>query len=109
MIKSGVEVSFNFRPDIETMGQINWHDYILADTQYHSYGQYNATLGQIADTYDVNNNGNITENMMRLNTATTQIVAANVLLMDTYLIPNGGTRQPPYDPTQPQTAVGFTP
>ncbi|MDR0608249.1 MAG: hypothetical protein LBG52_08160 [Candidatus Peribacteria bacterium] len=47
--------------------------------------------------------------MMRLNTATTQIIAANVFLIDTYLIPDGGTRQPPYDPTQPATAIGFTP
>ncbi|MDR2415909.1 MAG: hypothetical protein LBD75_04855 [Candidatus Peribacteria bacterium] len=47
--------------------------------------------------------------MMRLNTATTQIVAANILLMDTYLIPDGGTRQPSYNPSQPQTAVAFTP
>jgi hypothetical protein len=92
------------------MGQINWHDYILADTpQYHSYGPYNATLPQIADTRDANNNGNTGENMMRLNTATTQIVAANVLLMDTYLIPEGGSRQAPYDPSQPQTAVAFAP
>ncbi|MDR2541111.1 MAG: hypothetical protein LBD11_05000 [Candidatus Peribacteria bacterium] len=47
--------------------------------------------------------------MMRLNTATTQIIAANVLLMDTYLIPDGGTRQPSYNPAQPETAVAFTP
>jgi hypothetical protein len=103
-------VSFDFRPAIETMGQINWHDYILAEsTQYNSYGAQNATLPQIADTYDANNNGNTGENMMRMNTSTTQIVAANVLLMDTYLIPDGGTKQPSYDPTQPQTAVAFTP
>jgi hypothetical protein len=92
------------------MGNINWHDYILADTPlYHSYAALNGTLGQIADTYDANNNGNTTENMMRLNTATTQILATNVLLMDTYLIPDGGTRQPSYDTAQPQTAVAFTP
>ncbi|MDR3168950.1 MAG: hypothetical protein LBU27_04245 [Candidatus Peribacteria bacterium] len=72
------------------MGKINWHDYILADTpQYHSYGPYYATLGQIKDTYDANNNGNTIENMMRINTATTQIIAANILVVDTYLIPNG--------------------
>jgi hypothetical protein len=110
VIKPGVEVSFDFRPSIETMGQINWHDYILADTpQYHAYGAYYGTLGQIKDTYDANNNGNTGENMMRLNTATTSIIAANVLLMDTYLIPDGGTRQPSYNPAQPTTAVAFTP
>jgi hypothetical protein len=92
------------------MGQIDRHDYIVADTPlYHDYRALNATLAQIADTYDANNNGDTAENMMRMNTSTTQIVAANVLLMDTYLIPEGGTRQPSYDPNQPQTAVGFTP
>jgi hypothetical protein len=106
----GIEVSFDFRPNIETMGQINWHDYIVADTpQYHSYGALNGTLGQIADTYDANNNGNLSEYMMRMNTSTTQIVAANVLLMDTYLVPDGGSRQSSYNPSQPQTATSFTP
>ncbi|MDR0859425.1 MAG: hypothetical protein LBO09_00090 [Candidatus Peribacteria bacterium] len=29
--------------------------------------------------------------------------------ISTYLIPNGGTKQLPYDPTKPNTAVAFTP
>ncbi|MDR2541110.1 MAG: hypothetical protein LBD11_04995 [Candidatus Peribacteria bacterium] len=34
----GIEVELPFKPNIETMGNINWHDYIVADTpQYHSY------------------------------------------------------------------------
>jgi hypothetical protein len=72
------------------MGAINWHDYIVADNSLdHSYVAQNGTLAQIADSYDANRNGNTTEGMMRLNTASTKIIAANVLLMDTYLIPNG--------------------
>ena len=87
-IKKGVEVTFDFRPSIETMGVINWHDYIVADTaQNHFFAAYNSTLSPIQDTYDANDNGTTGENMMRLNTATTQIHAANALLMDTYLIP----------------------
>jgi hypothetical protein len=83
-------VSFDFKPSLETMGSINWHDYIVADTpQHHDYGAQNGTLGQIADTRDANNNGDTTEKMMRMNTSSTQIIAANVLLMNTYLVPNG--------------------
>jgi hypothetical protein len=106
----GIEVSFDFRPNISVMDQINWHDYIVADTpQYHAYGAINGALEQIKDIYDANQNNNTGENMMRMNTAATQVISSNVLLMDTYLIPDGGTRQPSYDPSQPQTAVAFTP
>jgi hypothetical protein len=44
-----------------------------------------------------------------MDTSTTQIIAANVLLMNTYLIPNGGSKQPEYNTSNPSSAVGFTP
>ena len=105
-----MELNFDYRVNLETVGSIYWHDYVLFNTPFSvSYQQKNGSLGQLNDTYDVNNNGNITERMMGLNTSTTQIIASNVLLMDTYLIPDGGTRQPSYDPAQPATATAFTP
>lgn len=34
----GIEVSFDLRPNIEVMGNIQWHDYIVADTSLvHSF------------------------------------------------------------------------
>jgi hypothetical protein len=75
---------------IDARGNINWHDYILADTSlYHWYGSLNGTLGAIADTYDVNNNTDTTEWMMRMDTATTQIITNKQLFITTYLVPNG--------------------
>jgi hypothetical protein len=37
------------------------------------------------------------------------IIPNKNLLISTYLIPSGGTKQPAYDITQPQTAIPFTP
>jgi hypothetical protein len=38
-----------------------------------------------------------------------QIIAVNVLMMNTYLVPNGGSKQPEYNTSNPSSAVGFTP
>jgi hypothetical protein len=37
------------------------------------------------------------------------ITALKALSISTYLIPNGGTKQPAYDWTKPNTSIGFTP
>jgi hypothetical protein len=75
------------------------------------YGNNECTIGcEIADTYDVNNNSDRGEKIMRINTnAVLNILENKSLTVSTYLIPDGSSKQLPYDPTKPDTAVGFTP
>jgi hypothetical protein len=59
---------------------------------------------------DVNNNGIDTERLLPMNNDTSlKIIPNKILNIDTYLIPNGGPKQPPYDPGIASRALGFTP
>jgi hypothetical protein len=58
----------------------------------------------------VNNNGNTTEKVARLAINSIMNITENKnLIIDTYLVPNGGTKTPAYNPAIPSSAVGFTP
>jgi hypothetical protein len=46
---------------------------------------------------------------MRIGKYALMILENKNLSISTYLVPNGGSKQSPYDPNKPTTAVGFTP
>jgi hypothetical protein len=74
------------------------------------YGNNQCSIGcEVADTYDVNNNANKVEKIMRIGVSTLTILENKNLTISTYLVPNGGSKQPEYNTSNPTSAVGFTP
>jgi hypothetical protein len=72
------------------------------------YGNNECSIGcEATDTYDVNNNGSVGDKLMRVNTATLNILENKNLVVNTYIQPAGSDRQPPYDPANPSTAINF--
>ncbi|MDR0651659.1 MAG: hypothetical protein LBG59_10120 [Candidatus Peribacteria bacterium] len=110
---TNVYITFSIKADFSTVGQFQRKKYIglMANNANNYYAINGGTQGEaITDVYDVNDNGSVSDVMLGASSnAYLTVLANDVLLMDTYLIPDGGTRQPPYDPSQPQTAVPFTP
>ncbi|MGL5041618.1 MAG: SdrD B-like domain-containing protein [Culicoidibacterales bacterium] len=62
----------------------------------------------VKDIYDLKGNGK--QNLLgRINSGKLSVQERKVLLVDTFIQPEGESKRPIYDPTKPETAVGFTP
>jgi hypothetical protein len=108
VVKPNIDLFFDVIPDLNTVGTVVRQDHIFITTaQGGPYKPSRQQLGPVADIYDVNNNKDIAEEVMRVNTSAMNILENKNLIIDTYIQPVGAGRQPPYDTTRPDTAVNF--
>jgi len=90
-------------------GNYDWSDYVFwKDDVSNNYQPAYSYEAQVVDTMDVNNNGNITEHIIPADNKDLTIISKEEMLIDTYIVPEGETRRPPYDGTS-DTTIGFTP
>jgi hypothetical protein len=104
-----IKVEFDINAGLSAQGNYNLPEYIFwKDDVSINYGIAYTFPAIVSDTLDVDNDGDTTEKLIPVQDKDLQIIAKQELIIDTFIVPEGETRKPPYDGTL-ATATGFTP
>jgi hypothetical protein len=91
-------------------GVFNWTNFIfLKDDASDLTQEYNSMPVLRTNSYDVDGDGDLSKNLVAFPTQNYIVNSADSLNIDTYLLSNGGIREPAFNAANPDSAVNFSP